>query len=247
LCGKACPLSATMLDGKPRGCTVFFRHKHGYRVPVQVRARPIYDAAGVLVGAVEIFEEMAAARHEKTHPLEAFECLDELTGAARRDYGEMKLAHELEALNRFGIPLGWLRIELDGIEELEHRYGHGMIDTASKLIAGTVDANVGVLDVFTCWGRAQFRLAAHNCSRQMLAELAQKLVTLVNSSNLEWWGDPLRITVSIAGELAERGDSLELLEARTAAAFARCRARGGNRAAVLHCAIDCAPDCLGCK
>jgi PAS domain S-box-containing protein len=57
LCGKACPLSATMLDGRPRECTVFLRHKHGYRLPVYVRARPIYDSVGMLVGAVEVFEE----------------------------------------------------------------------------------------------------------------------------------------------------------------------------------------------
>ena len=247
LCGKACPLSATMLDGRPRECTVFLRHKHGYRLPVYVRARPIYDSVGILVGAVEVFEEVAAARRRKLHALEPYDCLDELTGAVRREYGEMKLTQELEALNRFGIPLGWLRAELDQQQELEHRYGHGMIDAAAKLIAGTLDANVGLLDVLTYWGRAEFRVAAHNCTRQTLDELAQKLVVLVNASNLEWWGDPLRVTVSIAGELAERGDSVESLEARTAEAFARCRATGGNRASILHCATGCPPDCMGCK
>ena len=247
LCGKACPLSATMLDGKPRECTVFLRHRHGYRLPVHVRARPIYDSAGVLVGAVEVFEEAAAARREKIHSLEAFDCLDELTGAARREYGEMKFSHELEGLNRFGVPLGWLRVQMDRLQEFEHRYGHGMIDTAAKLIAGTVDANVGLLDVLTYWDRADFRLAVHNCTRQTLAELAQKLVTLVNASNLQWWGDPVRITVSIAGELAERGDSIESLEARTAEAFARCRANGGNQAAILHRGAAPAPERLGCE
>src|SRR5579864_8547580 len=48
LCGKGCPLSLVMQDGKPRECTIFLRHRYGHRVPVQVRSRAIYDADGVV-------------------------------------------------------------------------------------------------------------------------------------------------------------------------------------------------------
>jgi hypothetical protein len=35
---------------------------------------------------------------------------------------------------------------------------------------------------------------------------------LVRKSTLEWWGDPVRLTVSITIRIAERGDTVESLE-----------------------------------
>ena len=52
-----------------------------------------------------------------------------------------------QALNSFGIPFGWLRIGLDHFEDLERRYGQGMIDAALKTVTGTVEGNLGPLDV----------------------------------------------------------------------------------------------------
>jgi len=34
----------------------------------------------------------------------------------------------------------------------------------------------------------------------------------VRKSTLEWWGDPVRLTVSIMARMAERGDTLESIE-----------------------------------
>ena len=55
LCGARCPLQATMLDGEPRTTHVFFRHSDGYRVPAVVKAQPVHDADGRIVGALETF------------------------------------------------------------------------------------------------------------------------------------------------------------------------------------------------
>jgi PAS domain-containing protein len=53
ICGKGCPLSSVMFDGMSREHVFFLRHRHGHRIPVQVRARAIYDSAGAIIGAVE--------------------------------------------------------------------------------------------------------------------------------------------------------------------------------------------------
>ena len=232
LCGTLCPLSGVMLDGKSRVCTAFLRHKHGHRVPVDIRSRAIYDPRGKIIGAVEVFEEVPP--RPRMHSLQTHGCVEELTGLANRRYGEMKAAHGLEILNAFGIPFGWLRVELDALDQLEHRYGHGMIDAAVGMVARTLDGNIGPLDLLAHWDRAGFRVAVQDASLAGLADLAEKLVVLVRASNLDWWGDRLHVTVSIGGALAEPGDSCESLEARTAEVFASCQASGGDRAAVAH-------------
>ncbi len=225
LCGKGCPLSTVMLDGKPREHTFFLRHRHGHRVPVHIRSRPIYDSAGAITGAVEVFEQVTAPAAVDRRALSAHGCLDALAEVANRPYGEFKLGQAVDALRTFGIPFGWLAVELDDVEKLEHCYGHGMVDAAVKMLARTLDSNLGPLDSLTRWSRAGFRIEVHSCWGQPLAELTGKLRMLSRATNLEWWGDPVRVTVSIAGVMAEPEDTPESLEARARGVLADTRAR----------------------
>ena len=228
LCGTACPLLEVLADGMARERIVFLQHRDGHRVPVRARSGAVRGAGGAVVGALEMFEEALMPGRADNAALGAHGCLDELTGAANRAYGEMRLHQGLEAASRFGIPVGWLGIALDGAEELKHRYGHGLIDAAMTTIARTVDGNLGAHDVLMRWERTGFRVFLHNTPPEQMAELAARLVALVRASTLVWWGDPLRITVSIGAAPAGNGDSIENLEARAGQAFEHCRASGGN-------------------
>ena len=60
LCG-GCPLGHTLQDGKVREESVLLHHKHGYRVPVQIRTSPVFDDAGAIMGAVELFTDNSNA------------------------------------------------------------------------------------------------------------------------------------------------------------------------------------------
>lgn len=232
LCGKACPLLGVMGDGRPRECTIFLRHRQGHRIPVHIRSRPILDANGQIIGAVEVFEEAVAPARGAVIALQPFGCLDGLTGAANRKYGEMRARQSIEALDLFGIPFGWLRIGLDGTSRLEHRYGHGVLDAAMKLITATLDRNIGSFDVLTRWTGTEFRIEINHCSRLELVDVAEKLLMLASASRLEWWGDRFPVSISIAAGTAEHGDTLESLEARVGAVFENVQASGGHRAAI---------------
>ena len=234
LCGTHCPLKNVMQDGSPRECLVFLRHRYGHRIPVRVRSSPIRDSEGKIIGAVEVFDPAVAPARYANWQLHHFGCLDELTGAASRRYGQMRVRQALEGLNEFGIPFGWLRIGLNEAERFEQRYGPGITEAALKTVAGTLDGNLGSLDVLTRWANTEFRVEVHYSSRLELADLAEKLVVLVRASALDWWGDRLRVCVSIAGAAAEHGDSLESLEARVAEVFESCKAAGGDSAAIFH-------------
>jgi len=231
ICGKGCPLTTVMFDGKPRECVLFLRHRHGHRVPVHIRSRAIYGSSGVITGAVEVFEQIAAPAPIDRRALNEHGCLDAITEVGNRPFGEFKLRQTLDTLQTFGIPFGWLAVELDDVEKLEHRYGHGIVDSALKMLARTLDCNLGPLDWLSRWDRAEFRIEAHSCWELGLDGLIGKLQVLARASNLEWWGDPVRISASIAGVMAERGDTWEALETRLAGGMAGARAARGNRAA----------------
>ncbi len=149
LCGNACPLSTVMLDGRPREIAIFLRHRLGHRVPVQVRSRAISDSTGEIIGAVEVFEQVSTPAPVDRRALEAHGCLDPLTELPNRLYAEFKLCQTLEAFRTFGISFGWLAVQLDEVEKLEHRYGHGLVEAAVKMLARTLDNNVGRLDLLS--------------------------------------------------------------------------------------------------
>lgn len=53
MCFGACPLVPAMRSGEPAEEELYLRHRDGHRVPVLVRAVPIRDPDGAVVGAVE--------------------------------------------------------------------------------------------------------------------------------------------------------------------------------------------------
>lgn len=232
--GPGSPVLAAMRDGKPHQSTAFLLHREGYRLLVQLQAHPIHDAHGALAGVIELFEEVTAPMHHRARELEAFGCSDSSTRAANRKFGGMMVRHALEALNAFEIPFGWLRIGLDGAEDFDRAYGHGMVEAAVKMIAATLDRSLTPVDVLTRWETAEFRVEIGRCSHSELAAAAERLRLLVHASSLAWWGDRVAVTVSVGGATAEPGDSIEALEARVREVYEGCRAAGGDRAALAH-------------
>ena len=230
LCGRRCPLAGVLEDGKPRECAAFLRHKAGHRVPVRVRTRPVHGAEGEVIGALEAFETAMAPGRTGLAPKEEDGRLDQGTGALDRAYGELQLTHALHAASWFNLALGWIRVELDGADSLAHRYGHGLIDAAMRMMARTLDANVGSRDEVIRWDRTAFSVLVHDASPAQLADLAGKLAVMVRASNVEWWGEPLCVTSSVAASKAGSSDSFRSIEDRVVRLVERCRARGGNRA-----------------
>jgi PAS domain S-box-containing protein len=212
VCGKEGPLKDVMETGVPHDCTLYLRHRHGHRIPVHIRSQAICEASGERVGAVEVFEEATTPALPDLSNLAAYDCLDELTGVLKRPFGEMKARQAAEALSLFGIPFAWMRVAIDDLDGHEHRYGQGLVEAAVKMVAETLAANLKTLDWLTYWDRGEFRIEARGYSLAELEELRRTLQVLVRKSTLQWWGDPVRLTVSIMARMAERGDTLESLE-----------------------------------
>ena len=104
LCLNGCPLSWTMANGQPLEVEVYLQHRDGYRVPISVRAAPIRDGTGRVVGAVEVFSDNSrvAEMTDLNQELRRLSLLDPLTEVGNRRFLEQQLMARLDELDRYG-------------------------------------------------------------------------------------------------------------------------------------------------
>lgn len=95
----ASSLASVLRDGKPSFAETCLRHKAGHRVPVRIRAVPIRNKQGAIIGAAESFEESHSAfDSERSHTkLAGHNCLDLTTGVFNRIFTLMFLRENLGA------------------------------------------------------------------------------------------------------------------------------------------------------
>ena len=59
LCHGRCPLQASIEEGASRGPEiVYLKHKNGRRVAVEVRTSPVRNEDGIIIGGVEVFQDV---------------------------------------------------------------------------------------------------------------------------------------------------------------------------------------------
>ena len=70
---------------RPRG--LFLHHKAGHEIPVFIRAVPIHNERGSIIGAVETFENLrpAPSANDRGATRQMPDSIDSMTGVASRD------------------------------------------------------------------------------------------------------------------------------------------------------------------
>lgn len=158
LCRDGCPLAATMLDGKAREAKVFLHHRLGHRVPVSVRASPVRNEQGAVIGAVEIFSDnsnlLQILQDYEQLKQEAF--LDPLTKVGNRRYGEMTLSTRVYDLHSHRTSFGVLFMDIDHFKLFNDRYGHKIGDDVLVMVAKSISTPLRKIDVAIRWGGEEF-------------------------------------------------------------------------------------------
>jgi len=224
LCRCGCPLAFTMRDGQPREALIALRHKQGQRVPVRVRAVPIRNESGSVIGSAEYFEERPfgeeAYRAYSNKPKIA---LDEVTGIADRGELLSGLESALENLTAMRTPFGVLAIDVDGVEDLRRVRGCQAVNAVLYAAAQTVSANLRPGDLAGRWQDARFVAIILCPTDDALVSCAKRLQHLVSMAGVPWWGDRLSVTISVGGAMAREGDAAESLIARAEGALQSSR------------------------
>ncbi|MDR3674530.1 MAG: diguanylate cyclase [Acidobacteriota bacterium] len=235
ICENFCPLVAAMRDGQARDSRVYLHHKSGYALPVHLRAVPIRDAHGHVIGAVESFVERSwmSTRRRPDSGLIVGHGLDALTQLPDYAFTETYLTDRLKFASTHAIPFGLLCIQLDQLDALTAMHGLDAAESILNVVARTLRYGLDPLDFVGCWSEDQFLAIVANCSESDLWTTAERLRRLAQSSEIAWWGDQLSVTVSVGGAVLVPGEDLIPLLERTGSALKQAVAKGGNSAIVL--------------
>ncbi len=231
LCGKHCPLLDTIRDGDVHEAHVFLQHKEGHRRPVSVRAAPLRDEEGRIVGAVEIFNDDSALldTRRRAEDLERSAMTDALTGLGNRRLGEITLAGWLEQHHRFDWPFGVLFADIDNFKAINDTCGHEVGDDALRIVARTLVHGARQDDRVVRWGGEEFVVLAAAADAAALEPLAERLRVLVEQSKLFANRLHIPLTVSIGVTPAAPGDDADGIMRRADALLYQAKTAGRNR------------------
>ena len=228
LCEHSCPLVAAMRDGQARESRVYLHHKSGYAVPVSLRAVPIRDAHGHVIGAAESFVERpcASTRRRPDSDLAVGHGLDAVTQLPDYPFTESYLVDRLKFASEHAIPFGLLCIQLDQLDALTATHGLDAAEAILNVVAHTLRNGLDPLDFVGRWSEDQFLAIVANCSDGDLLTTAERLKRLAQSSEIAWWGDQLSVTVSVGGTVLSPGEPIAPLLDRTGNALKQAVAQG---------------------
>lgn len=235
MCGTACPLLETMHDGHPRDADLFLLHKDGQRVPVRVRAVPVRNEAGAIVGACECFDERVPVLPER-HSVQLVEpppSIDEVTGLPDPRTVLRRLRASLQEFRTSSIPFGVLCLTIDDLEHLRIKDGNNAVNSVLYATAQTLSKSVGPGNLVGRWSEGRFVVALRSCGAAALMESAVSLQRLVSLEAIPWWGDRLTVTLSAGGTVARAEDTAEELLRRAGEALDTSSKSGVNQTVLV--------------
>lgn len=235
ICGKSCPMAATIKDQKPREANLYLHHKQGHRVPINVRTIALTDEQGQVVGAAEFFTEICAldVLQQRIKELEHLALLDPLTQLPNRTHIEQELVSRFHELNRLKIQFGLLFMDIDHFKRFNDTYGHDLGDEVLRTAARTLRASTRPYDLVGRWGGEEFVCVIRNVKNTFeLLDIANRTRMLVSHSTVRAEDQLLTLTVSLGATLALSDDDIETLVKRADSLMYKSKTNGRNQVTV---------------
>ncbi len=231
LCETHCPLTACLEDNQPHEVEVYLHHKDGHRVPVLVRALPLRDRSGEIIGVAELFTDTSdkAANSQRIKELERLALLDHLTQLANRHYIEAELRARFEEMARYGLSFGLLFMDIDHFKRFNDTFGHDAGDQALKNVAKTLQSAARPFDLVGRWGGEEFICIIRNVDEKGLEIVGQRCLALVEKTYVPLQHQLENITVSLGATLARADDCSESLLKRADHLMYCSKKSGRNR------------------
>lgn len=236
MCEQACPLLLAMRNGQPHQVPSYLHHKAGYPVPVSVRAIPIRNPQGHVVGAAESFVQRPAGPHPRRpeSDLAVGHGLDTVTQLPDRQYTECYLLDRLQFASQHRIPFGLLTVKIEELDATTARYGLEAAEAILKVVAHTLRNGLGTWDFVGCWWGDQFLVIVTQAEPDALQATGERLQRLAGSLEITWWGDPLSVRVSVGGLVVAPGETLASVRAYLESTLNDCLSKGGDCVTVLR-------------
>jgi diguanylate cyclase (GGDEF)-like protein/PAS domain S-box-containing protein len=211
MCVENCPIHAALHDGRPVEGNGFIHHRSGYRPPVRTWTIPLRDKNGSIIGIIQTFEDEFAVTgpNPNDESMRKRGCMDDLTGLPNQ---AMMQSHLREALGTFAelhIPFGILFLETWDLPRFRAHYGREAGSFMIRALSRTLRHTVWPTDFVGRWNEQQFLVILAGCSERELLAVAERVVKMMASTTIKWWGQELSIAMTAGTAPAREGDSVE--------------------------------------
>lgn len=217
----------------------FLHHKAGHEVAVRVAAVPVRNDRGLIIGAVEIFEERqeAAVIDPREDRPNLPGCVDEVTSVASHVMMRSHLRETLGTFNEVQVPFSVLLFRLEGLDQFRASSGVDAAAALLRLVARTLEGALWRTDFVGRWSDDQFLVILNGCRDEALRSVRERVRRMLANDGIEWWGERRSLPVSIGEATVQPEDSIEGLMERAqkslesaSAARAQAASAGGARA-----------------
>lgn len=225
------PLTQTLEDERERLAPMFFLHKQGHRIAVEVQTTPIRSAAGDVIGAREVLNESRdkPALLHRGRVLNQYGLWDAKIENASREYMLNQLEMRLDHFREDGIATGALLIDIDHLGNQDRSLGREASDHLLAMVSRTTLLCIRFTDISGRWEDDSILAIMEASAIGNLEAAAERMRALIAASSIRWWGQVVRITVTIAGTMFQTGDTSDSVMKRLTATVEGGVQAGGDR------------------
>lgn len=229
------PIAQVLREGKRMVTDAAIHHKLGHQVPVRISTAPIRDEQGLIVAAVESFDESFASsdRNRRESVLEKHGLLDLETGVAGSAFIESQLREHVAMFENYPIPFSILSIQIDALEHWKTKLGAGAIPVIMRDAALTMENCIRPSDWLGRWRDGRFLCILTECPGSHIVSVAGRLRSSVLQDEIRWWGQKFVVTISLGGATARQGDTITSLLQRAEESLRESIKSGGDRFTML--------------
>ncbi len=229
-------LGVVLSAGAPLGLLVIHRLQHATATGWLAHARQELGAdpgtyAYVAISTAMAFAVFGFLMGRQADRLAELSESDPLTGLRNTRGFSNRLNDEVTRFSRYHEPLALLFVDLDGLKQINDRYGHRAGDAALRRVAHAIRAELRRTDTGARWGGDEFAILAPNTPAPAASALAERIRALVARQDVPW-----RLTASIglasvdatqADQAIDPGTLMQMADA----ALYEAKRHGGNRVA----------------
>ncbi|MGA8220655.1 MAG: diguanylate cyclase [Candidatus Acidiferrales bacterium] len=217
-------------EGKPAVVNVSLRHKDGHRILVRMRAVPIRNSHGTVIGAAESFEESLAVSNwdRRKKKLGAFGLLDPAIEVPSEAYIQSHLRQQIVTFAQCPIPFSVLSIQVDQVDEVRAKFGARAVVAILRAVGQTLENSLRPTDLLGMGRGNQFFVILSECPAAEVEKVAKRLKSTVPYAEVKWWGEELSVSASFGGATVVPGDTVESIMGRAKKSIIDGIAAGGN-------------------
>ena len=210
-CKEDCPVARAIKTSQPTDGIGFLHHKSGYEIPVRIRAVPVRNQHGSIIGAVETFDEVQCIAQPGDRSDGLPGCLDEVTHVTGPVVMRAHLRRALSTLADVQAPFAILLVRLEGLSHFRASLGSEASNSLLRVVARSLETTLWTSDHIGRWSDDQFLVILNGCHENALPSVRERVRRMLANDGIEWWGERRSLPSAIGHAAAQFGDSTESL------------------------------------